>query len=92
MANGRVLDRPAVYRIQVKGRLASCWREWIEGFEVDAQSGDETTIVGSVADQSALYGVLLRVHTLGLLLLLVERIQAGATHDPHAPHDPRRVE
>jgi hypothetical protein len=92
MANGRVLDRPAVYRIQVKGRLASCWREWIEGFEVDAQSGDETTIVGSVADQSALYGVLLRVHTLGLLLLLVERVQTGVVHDPHAPNDPRRVE
>ena len=92
MANGRLLDRPAVYRIKVKGRLASRWREWVEGFDIDVQSGDESTLMGSVADQSALYGVLLRVHTLGLLLLLVERVQSDVADDPPAPHDQRRRE
>jgi hypothetical protein len=84
MANGRALDKSAVYRIKVRGALASRWREWVEGFSIEAQGAagqecDETTLVGTVADQSALYGVLLRVHTLGLLLLRVERIESGAT-------------
>jgi hypothetical protein len=79
MANGRVLDRPAVYRIKVRGQLVCRWREWLEGFRIDAQADGETTIVGLVTDQSALYGVLLKVHTLGLLLLLVERVEPGVT-------------
>lgn len=75
MANGRMLDKSAVYRIKVRGALASRWREWLEGFAIDSQACDETTLVGTVADQSALYGVLLKVHTLGLLLLRVERVE-----------------
>jgi hypothetical protein len=86
-----MLDKPAVYRIQVKGRLASRGQESIDGFAVEAQSDDETTIVGTVADQSALYGVLLRLHTLGLLLLLVERVQSDVAHAPPVPHDQRRT-
>jgi hypothetical protein len=74
MANGRALDEPAVYRIVVQGTLDTRWVEWLEGFAIDSQTDDATTLVGPVADQSALYGVLLKVHTLGLLLLRVERI------------------
>ena len=89
MANGRMLDKSAVYRIRVRGALASRWREWLEGFVIDevaaGQAGDETTLVGLVADQSALYGVLLKLHTLGLLLLRVERVEPDAkrTGDSH---------
>jgi hypothetical protein len=74
MENGRMLDRPAVYRIKVRGNLGSCWEEWLEGLAIDAQEDGETTLVGAVADQSALYGMLLKVYTLGLLLLLIERV------------------
>jgi len=83
MANGRMLDKSAVYRITVRGALASRWREWLDGFSIDAQeavglASGETALVGTVADQSALYGVLLKLHTLGLLLLRVERIESDA--------------
>ena len=74
MVNRRAVDKPAVYRIKFRGALASHWTEWFEGFVIDGQADNETTIVGSVEDQSALYGVLLKVHTLGLLLLLVELV------------------
>ena len=100
MANGRLLDQSAVYRIRVRGTLASRWREWLDGFDIavldgDSQGGtgqadDETMLVGSVSDQSALYGVLLKLHTLGLLLLRVERVEPDAR--PGAACTERQVE
>jgi hypothetical protein len=84
MTNGRALDEPAVYRIKFRGVLASHWTEWFEGFVIDGQADNETTIVGSVADQSALYGVLLKVYTLGLLLLLVELVAPAGMQGPCA--------
>ena len=78
MANGRALDKTALYRIVVRGALDGRWAEWWEGLSVDAQAGDETMLVGALADQSALYGVLLKLHNLGLLLLRVERVEPGA--------------
>jgi hypothetical protein len=73
MANGRELDKPAVYRIKVKGNLDPKWSDWFDGFAIIPQPNDETVIIGSVIDQAALYGMLLKLHNLGLPLLSVKR-------------------
>ncbi|HUT19605.1 MAG TPA: hypothetical protein VM366_10625 [Anaerolineae bacterium] len=68
-------DREAIYRIRVKGTLDPEWADWFGGLEVVSQKGDETLLVGPVADQAALYGLLTKIRNLGLPLLSVVRIK-----------------
>jgi|WetSurMetagenome_2_1015567.scaffolds.fasta_scaffold2157069_1 hypothetical protein len=73
MSNGRELDKPATYLIRVRGELDSKWSDWFSGFTLQPKPDHETWLTGSVADQSALYGILLKLHNLGQVLLSVER-------------------
>jgi hypothetical protein len=75
MTNGRELDKPATYQIRVKGNLDQQWSDWFDGFDITPEMNGKTLLSGSVVDQAALYGVLLKLHNLGLVLLLVERAQ-----------------
>lgn len=84
MSNVHEFNRPAHYRIRVSGALE---REQLSDFgtlAVIPQSGDETLLVGSVADQWALHGLLARISSLGLALLLLQRVEttAGASIIP----------
>jgi hypothetical protein len=74
MANGREFDKPAIYRIRVKGCLEPKWSDWFHGFTITMQAGDETMLVGPVADQAALHGLLAKIRDLCLPVLLVERV------------------
>ena len=64
------LTSPAHYQIRVKGGLDERWATWFEGLTVTAVN-DETTISGTVADQSALHSLLTRIRDLGLPLISV---------------------
>jgi hypothetical protein len=74
------LDRPATYRITVQGRLGESWSDWIEEMTLTDTSGDDgptmTTLTGVVTDQSALQGLLRRLHSWGLPLISVECIES----------------
>lgn len=69
---------PATYRIRVKGRLDTGWSDRLGGMAIEAigQAGDapETILVGWLADQAALCGVLNALHDLHLPLLSVELV------------------
>ena len=65
---------PTDYRIKVKGRLDHRWSDWFEQMAISTE-GDETILDGPVADQAALYGLLIRIRDLNLTLLLVERLE-----------------
>lgn len=56
--------------IVVKGHLDPHWSEWLEGMTI-THTTDETILCGTVADQSALYGLLSRLRDLGLTLISV---------------------
>jgi ABC-2 type transport system ATP-binding protein len=60
------------YQIKVKGRLARRWSTWFGGLSMHIENGD-TVLVGSLADQAELHGVLVKVRDLGLPLLSVHR-------------------
>ena len=67
---------PRTYEIEVQGRIGERWAHWFDDMSVDARDGPEgavTTLRGSVADQAALLGLLQRLYTLGLQMLLVRR-------------------
>jgi hypothetical protein len=61
------------YEIRVGGRLSSAVAATFDVAEVRVD-GRNTLLVGSLADQAALYGVLDRVQALGLELIEVRRV------------------
>jgi hypothetical protein len=76
MKNTPGLTQAGQYEIRVKGALDARWQTWFEGMTITA-SGDETIIRGTVADQVALYSLLLRIRDLGLPLIAVNQLEAG---------------
>lgn len=67
------MTKPCVYEIRVKGALADRWSDWFEGLEVCVEPAGETILKGKLVDQSALFGVLTRIHSLNLELISVSR-------------------
>jgi len=76
--SGLRLDQPAVYQIQVQGRLKDSWSPWFDGMEVetvtDAAGLTVTRLSGEVSDQPALHGVLNRIRDLGIPLISVQLV------------------
>jgi hypothetical protein len=69
------------YQIHIRGKLDSKWSEWFAGFSITHTNG-ETVLEGTVADQSALYGILDKIHDLGLTLIRVERLSKESNLTP----------
>ena len=70
-------DRPAVYRVRVRGQIGAHWAGWFEGFEIATDAAGDTALVGEVIDQAALHGLLKRVRDAGLTLISVATLAAG---------------
>jgi hypothetical protein len=62
-----------VYEIRVEGHLDELWCEWFDGLRLKQERDGSSTLVGPVADQAALHGLLARVRDLGLTLISVNR-------------------
>jgi hypothetical protein len=62
------------YEFQLEGWLDPCWSEWLDGLEIKHIGECVTSISGPVVDQSALYGLLLKIRDLNLKLLLVKKL------------------
>ena len=68
-------DNNTLYHIRVKGHLDQKWADWFEGFVITSRANGETLLSGPVEDQAALYGVLDKIHDLGLPLLLLAQTE-----------------
>ena len=69
---------PEYYQIRVKGQLERRWEHWFDGLQLSIDH-DTTMLEGSLADQAALYGALLKIRDLGLPLLSVQRLPLEET-------------
>ena len=71
------LAQPALYQVQVQGLLSQNWlADYFDDMSVAVEGEDGwavTTLTGYMIDQAALYGLLQKLYTLGLVLLKVER-------------------
>ena len=73
MSEGRShLGQQTFYEIRVRGHLDDRWSDWLGGLAVQRQEDGTTLLAGAVVDQSALYGVIIRIRDLGLPLLSVK--------------------
>ncbi len=64
---------PRRYRITVRGRLSERFASAFDGMTLEPATG-KTALVGELADQSQLYGLLDRLRDFGLELLSLEEI------------------
>jgi hypothetical protein len=72
-------DSPASgtrYEIVIEGQIDRGWSEWFEGLAITPAADATTRLSGSLADQTALFGVLKKLHHLGLPLISVRRLAA----------------
>jgi hypothetical protein len=81
-----LLDIRCRYRILINGTLDAGWSNRLGGMTISAAKlaggTPTTTLVGELADQSALVGVLNALHDLGIPLLAMERIDDKAEDRP----------
>ena len=64
-------DSAARYEIRVRGHLASRWSAWFDGMTLTRHDDGTTVIHATVADQSALHGLLGKLNDIGLPLIAV---------------------
>ena len=74
------LDQAATYQIRVQGELDEGWADRFSNMTITAQGGI-TTLTGTVTDQPALHGLLIKIRDLGLPLLSVNRINLSQLMD-----------
>jgi hypothetical protein len=65
-----------LYEIVIEGQLDAGWSEWFENLAILSPSPGYTVLRGELPDQSALFGVLKKIHHLGLLLVSVHRVSS----------------
>ena len=64
-------NQDLIYQVRVKGHLGRRWANWLKDVKVHQEKNGETIITCTVADQSALFGLLRKVRDLGLPLISV---------------------
>jgi hypothetical protein len=82
--SGNNLQRP-VYEIRIRGELDRNWQQWFSGLDMTSFAVGEqpptTTLVGPVADQAALRGMLCRLWDLNLTLISLRRIDTACEQE-----------
>lgn len=81
MANFTKYHGPTDFRIKLKGCVEDIWSDWFDQMAISSEGG-ETILIGPVADQAALHGLLIRIRDLNLTLLSVERLEPSQEDKP----------
>ncbi len=63
------------FEIHVKGHLNNIWSDWFEGLEMRLLDNGEMILLGPIADQAALIGILNKLSRLNLALLSVNEVK-----------------
>jgi len=71
-------DEPVIYEICIKGQLDTRWSDWFDGMTICNHDDGFTILRGPCVDQSALFGILTKIHTLNLTLISVEQKRTEA--------------
>ncbi len=72
------------YEIVIRGQLTCQWGVLFEGLEITCLEDGNTRLAGSLPDQAALYGLLMRLRDLGM-----ELISVGPDDGPRTMDDGR---
>jgi hypothetical protein len=71
-------DERAFYQIRILGHLDESWSDHLSGMNISPVQGTtgspETLLIGDLADQAALMGVLNTLYDMGFSLVSVEKL------------------
>jgi hypothetical protein len=70
-----------VYEIRVEGHLDDEWSEWLGGLSIALVEDGTSMLTGPVTDQSALQGLLLKIHNMGLALISFQRVDVRSSNN-----------
>ena len=77
--HGMSILEPAVYRIRILGILDKTWSDYCRGMQIEHEGTEQhhtmTVLIGRLADQSALIGVLNALFDIGYPILSVEYLE-----------------
>lgn len=73
--------RASRWEICLEGHLDERWTEWFEGVALRQEADGQTRLVGLIADQAALHGVLKRLRDLGAVIVSVQRTDESTGED-----------
>jgi len=73
------MNEPEVYQIRVEGHLDDEWAEWFDGLSITREEDGTSVLTGPIADQSALHGLLVKIHGMAVRLLSLQRINNGGS-------------
>lgn len=81
-------EQLALYRIEVRGSIATGWAAWLEGAVIEQRA--ECSRIEINVDQAALRGLLCRLWDLNFTVIAVDRIEgdaqtAGGTSNDNQP-------
>jgi hypothetical protein len=78
-ANDRQITR---YEITVRGHLDGYRSEWFNGMDIQNLPDGEAVLCGTVVDQAALHGLLIKIRDIGLPLVSVHIVQPDQDEEP----------
>jgi hypothetical protein len=61
------------YEICIEGILPDSWSDWFDDMSISIGSDCVTTMRGSLSDQAALIGILIKIQSLNLTIISVKR-------------------
>ena len=80
MKTKRKMNTPQLFEIRVAGHLSENWAARFEGLSMRHEPEGETVLSGML-DQAALHGVLVKIRSLGLNLISINRVEVGEPTD-----------
>lgn len=63
------------YELHIREHLDETRASWFEGLAITNQADGTTLLEGVLPDQSALFGVLLKIHNLNLTLITMREVE-----------------
>lgn len=75
------------YRIELQSELDADWSAWLGNLELTHTGTGHTILIGELADQTALHGLLSRIRDLGIPIVLVVRLNHVDGNQSHSEED-----
>lgn len=63
----------SIYQVKIKGYIDANWSDWFDGWSIEHEGEDSSVLTSPLVDQSALYGVLIKINDLNIQLISVQR-------------------
>jgi len=68
------MNKPQTYEICIEGNLSDNWSDWFGELSIISKPNNGTILIGKLADQAALLGVLVKIHALNLTIISIKTI------------------